>query len=467
MSAARTVLQNFFNLSAGELVARLVNFAAFAHLARVLGRTDFGRVGFLMTVTSYLLIPVMQGFDSVGIRDVARDRDRVRQYAGNILSIRLLSAAFTWAAAALAVALLRPAPPMGVLALLFALALFPNAVSLKWVFQAVEETRPVAAASIAAQIAFAAGAFTISGPQQLVLTPVYSIIGEAAGALVLVGAFVRRFGPLRPVFHRPLWKELFRESAPLAASTILGTLLFNFDVLALAKFQTQAAVGLYTAIYKLVLLFATLLTLFQLSLFPLLSRAYADNRELRPVAGRVLHFVAAAFVPVAFAGALLARPLLEFFFGPEYAAGGATLQILLWSLPVMALRSVFRIILVSYNLQRLDMLAVLAGALTNIALDLLLAPTLGTVGTAISTLSSEMVILALCYRYVWKRIEPIGIGRHCLRPAEASMVMLAAGNAMTAVPLPAQAAAAGFVYLAVLLLLRGLNWKEIAALYRG
>src|SRR5579884_4374203 len=132
MSAARTVLQNFFNLSAGELVARLVNFAAFAHLARVLGRTDFGRVGFLMTVTSYLLIPVMQGFDSVGIRDVARDRDRVRQYAGNILSIRLLSAAFTWAAAALAVALLRPAPPMGVLALLFALALFPNAVSLKW-----------------------------------------------------------------------------------------------------------------------------------------------------------------------------------------------------------------------------------------------------------------------------------------------------------------------------------------------
>jgi hypothetical protein len=38
---------------------------------------------------------------------------------------------------------------------------------------------------------------------------------------------------------------------------------------------------------------------------------------------------------------------------------------------------------------------------------------------------------------------------------------------MTAAPLPAQAAAAGFVYLAALLLLRGLNWKEIAALYRG
>lgn len=467
MRAGRAILQNFFNLSAGELIARLVSFAAFAHLARVLGSSDFGRIGFVMTVVSYLLIPVLQGFDSVGIRDVARDRARLGRYAGAIVVMRLLCALATWLLLAGWVALVHPERPLGTLLLLFGLGLVPNALSLKWAFQAVEQTRAVAAASIVAQLGFAAGAFTVRGPEQLLLVPVYSVAGEAAGAVVMIALFLGRFGSLRPVFEWILWKDLLRESAPLAISTVLGTLLFNFDVLALERFQSPSAVGLYTAVYKLVLLFATLLTLFQLSLFPTLARAYASRRELQPIAGRVLHFVAAAFVPLVFGGAWLARPLLELLFGPEYGSGALTLGILMCSLPLMALRSVFRIILVSYNLQRFDMRAVLAGTLINIVLDLALAAKLSTVGTAISTLSSEVVILTLSYRYVQSRIEPIGIVRHCLRPIAASLVMLAAGRALASTPLLAQAAAAGTVYFAALLLLRGLDWKEIAALYRG
>jgi len=467
MNAGRAIIQNFFNLSAGELIARLVSLAAFAHLARVLGSGDFGRIGFVVTVATYLVIPVMQGFDSVGIRDVARDPDRLPRYAGSIIAIRLVAALVTWAALVLIVIVLHPAPPLGTLLLLFGLAVFPNAISLKWAFQAVERTRAVAVAGILAQFIFAAGSFTVRGPGQLLMVPVYSVVGEASGALLLICLFLSRFGSLRPAWEWPLWKELVRESAPLAASTVLGTLLFNFDVLALEHFQGSSAVGLYTAVYKLVLLFATVLTLFQLSLFPTLARAYTSGRDLQPMAAQVLHFVAAAFVPLAFAGAWLAKPLLELLFGPEYGSGALTLGILMCSLPLMALRSVFRIMLVSYNLQRLDMRAVLAGTLTNIVLDLALAAKLSTVGTAISTLTSEAVILALSYRYVWRRIEPIGVVRHCLRPLAASLVMLAAAHAIGGAPLFMQAAVAGTAYIAALLLLRGLAWKEIAALYRS
>ncbi len=466
MRPARQILQNFFNLSAGELIARLVNFAAFAYLARVLGRTEFGRIGFVMTVVSYLLIPVMQGFDSVGIRDVARDHSRLRNYAGTILAIRLVSALATWVALAAVVRLFPAEPPLGSLALRFGLTLFPSALSLKWAFQAVEQTRPVAAAGIVAQLVFAAGAFTIRGPEQLLLIPIYSLAGESAGALLLGAGFVRRFGWFRLVRQWRFWKELLDESAPLAVSTVLGTLLFNFDVLALERFQSDAAVGLYTAVYKLVLLFATLLTLFQLSLFPTLARAYATGQELAPMAARVLRLVAAAFVPIGFAGLLLAKPLLGFLFGAEYVAGAATLRILLWSLPWMALRSVFRIILVSYNLQRLDLRAVSAGAITNIVLDFALAPAFGTVGTAISTLTSEFIICFRSYRSVWGHVEQIVVLRHLIRPTMASLAMLAVGLSLLWAPLAVQIVSAVTVYLAALTFLRGVDWKEIAALCR-
>lgn len=467
MKPARRILFNFLNLSVGEAVARLVSFAAFAHLARALGASDFGRIGFVMTVVTYLLIPVMQGFDSVGIRDVARDRGRLPAYAGTILLIRLLSALVTWTALVATVTLAAPFPPAGRLVVLFGLLLFPNAVSLKWAFQAVEQNRPVAAAGIASQLVFAAVVFTIRGPEQLLLVPVYALAGELVAALALGASFVRRFGLPRPSLQANFCKELLRESAPLTASTVLGTLLFNFDILALGWFRSASEVGLYTAVYKLVLLFSTLLTLFQLSLFPTLARAYAEQKPLAPTASRVLRFVAAAFLPIPFAFGLMARPLLALLFGAEYAAGATALRILLWSLPWMALRSVFRIILVSYNLQRLDLRAVAGGAFTNIVLDLALVPWLGTVGAAISTLSSELAIFYGSYRAVWRQIEPIFVLRHFVRPWTASMVMFAAGCGLLGAPLAVQAASAGAVYLAALFLLRGVTWQEITALYRG
>jgi O-antigen/teichoic acid export membrane protein len=467
MKPARTILLNFLNLSAGEAIARLVNFAAFAHLARVLGSSDFGRIGFVMTIVTYLLIPVMQGFDSVGIRDVARDRDRLRAYAGSILLIRALSALVTWTAVVAAVSFFPLEPPMPVLVKLFGLLLFPGALSLKWAFQAVEQTRPVAVAGIVAQLGFAAGAFTIAGPEQLLRVPVCALAGESAGALLLMAAFVGRFGWFRPVLETRFWQDLFRESAPLAASTVLGTLLFNFDVLALGWLQPASAVGVYTAIYKLILLFSTVLTLFQLSLFPSLARASREGRELAPMAAKVLRFVTAAFLPLAFAGGVMARPLLAFLFGAEYAAGATALRILLWSLPWMALRSVFRIILVSYNLQRLDLRAVAAGAVTNVVLDLILVPGLGIVGAAISTLSSEIVILHQSYRYVRHAIEPIYILGHFVKPLMASLFMLVPGLLMRGAPLGVQAVSAAALYLSALFFVRGITWKEIAALYRG
>jgi O-antigen/teichoic acid export membrane protein len=456
MSPARRILGTFFSLSAGELAARLVSFAAFAHLARVLGASDFGRIGLVLTIVTYLQIPVLQGFDSVGMRDVSRDRSLLRRYAGSILTMRLLAAVVTWGVAALLAQ-----PPLRWLLLLFALTLFPQAASLKWAFQAVERARPVAAAGVVSQAVFAAGAFTVAGPEQLLRVPAFVLAGETAAALLLGGLFVRSFGVPRP----GLDARLFRESAPLAASSVLGTLLFNFDVLALAWFQPDSAVGLYTAVYKLVLLFSTPLTLFQISLLPTLARAATGGASgLAATASPALRYLALVFLPLPFGGWLVAERLLAFLYGTEYTAGTAALRILLASLPWMAFRSLFRIILVSYQQQRLDLRTMLAGTLANVAVNLALTPRWGVAGAACATLASELVIFGMSYYYIRTRVERLPVLRHCGRPLAASAVMLAAGGAVHAVPLALQIGVAAAAYLAAAFVLRAVTWKEIAGL---
>ncbi len=456
MSPARRILGTFFSLTAGEAAARLAAFAAFARLARVLGASEFGRIGLVLTIVTYLQIPVLQGFDSVGMRDVSRDRALLPRYAGAILSMRLLAALATLAAAAL----LAPAPVRPLL-LLFALTLVPQAASVKWAFQAVEQARPVAAANILSQAVFAAGAFTIRGPEGLLRAPLWALAGEAAAAALLAAVFVSRFGLPRP----GLDARLFRESAPLAASSVLGTLLFNFDVLALAWFQPSAAVGLYTAVYKLVLLFSTPLTLLQISLLPTLARAAARARSgLASTAAPALRYLAAVFVPLPFAGWVVAQRLLILLYGPEYTAGAAALRILLLSLPWMAFRSLFRIILVSYHRQRLDLRAMLAGTAANVAVDLALVPRWSVAGAALGTLASELVIFGMSYFYIQRRIEPVPVARHCWRPLAAAAVMLAAAAGLQAVPVVWQLAAAAAAYVAAAFAVRAFTWREIAGL---
>ena len=401
MNPARRILANFLHLSAGEAAARLLSFLAFAHLARVLGSAGFGQVGLVLTIVAYLQIPVLQGFDSVAMRDVSRDRSRdrsiLRRYAGSILLMRLLAAVLTVGVVAAAIR-----SPVRALLLLWSLTLFAQATSLKWAFQAVENARPVAVANILSQVVFAAGALSVAEPARVLDVALWAVAGEAGAALALGAGFVRQFGWPRPGVDG----RLFLESAPLAASSLLGTLLFNFDVLALAWFQTPADVGLYTAVYKLVLLFAAPLTLLQISLLPALARAAAGGAlEVAAKARPALRWLAVVFVPLPFAGWLAAPYLLALLYGPEYTAGGAALQILLASLPFMAFRSLFRIILVACGLQRLDLRVVLAGTATNVAVDLALVPRWGVIGAAAGTLSSEVAIFLLSYYYIRTRVR--------------------------------------------------------------
>jgi O-antigen/teichoic acid export membrane protein len=451
MKPARQILANFLNLSAGELVARLLGFAAFAHLARVLGSSDFGRLGLVMTIVAYLQIPVLQGYDSVGMRDVSRDRSLLRRYAGSVALLRLIAAVVTWGIVAVAVR-----SEIRSLLLWFGLTLFPQALSLKWTFQAVERTRAVAVANIASQMVFAAGAFTVAGPEGLLRVPLWVLAGEGASALILGIVFVRWFGwPQAALDGR-----LFRESLPLTASSVLGTLLFNFDVLALAWFQPHSAVGLYTAVYKLVLLFAIPLTLFQWSILPSLAR-YAN---LRTTAAPALRYLAIVFVPLPFLGWLVAERLLVFLYGAEYAAGSLALRILLFSLPWMAFRSLFRIILVTYHLQRLDLKTVLAGTLTNVAVDLALVPRWGVLGAALATLSSELMIFGISSSYVQRRLQALPVLPHCWRPLVAATAMFAAGVLAAAAPLAVLLAVAASAYLGAAFATGALRWKDIIRL---
>jgi O-antigen/teichoic acid export membrane protein len=294
------------------------------------------------------------------------------------------------------------------------------------VFQAFDEMKSVAAATFLTQLGFAACVLVfLNRPDQFILVPVFQTAGEAAATLFLLYCYFRRFGPLRLEFNlRDAW-QMLRVSFPIGCSAALGTVLYNFDTVLLGFMKTPAEVGQYSAAYKFVNFFYAFLALYGTNLFPTVSRCRFDPSLLRRISDQSLRYTLALTIPLAAGGMILAHPLMQAFFGPEFSGGAAALRILLWVIPVMAGRTVYRSTMLSHGLQNDYLWIALTAAVFNTVLNLLLIPQYGYVGAAAATLFCELLVLALAYHAVARKVVRLAVARHLWRPCAACIPMAA------------------------------------------
>jgi len=463
---ARRFLANFTILVAGDLGAKLLLFWATVRMAHVLGTERFGEVAFAAAFAAYFLLLIGQGLGIYGTQELARNPARVREFAGRILTLRLAAGMVAAIALALVVWLLKKPPEVKLLLLYYGLLFFPAAMALNWVFQAFEQMKVVATAIFLTQLVFAVCVLTfLDSAAQFTWIPIFQFAGEAAAVLFLLYCYVRQFGAIRLSFSLQDWWGMLRESLPIGISVALGMVLYNFDVVLMGFMKPPAEVGQYSAAYRYISFFATFLALYSTNLFPTVSRCRNDPSMLRRISDRSLKYTLALSIPLAAGGTLVARPLMEMVFGPQFSGGAAALRILLWIIPIMASRTVYRSTMLSHGLQKDYLWIVLSAAVANTVLNLLLIPRYSYLGAASTTLICELLVLVLAYETVARKVVRLALVPHVWRPFAACIPMgafLLWNQGSHLVPL----IAGGFaIYVISAWAVRAINprdvWKEI------
>ena len=115
-SSERTVTRNFLKLGLGEILARLIAFAATIYIARVLGPESYGIVGFALAITLYFSWFTDFGIEDLAPRELARDPARIRDLAPSLVAARTLIAIVCAAGLAVFSWLFMPQPDAAVLA---------------------------------------------------------------------------------------------------------------------------------------------------------------------------------------------------------------------------------------------------------------------------------------------------------------------------------------------------------------
>lgn len=391
-ATARTVARNFRALITGEALARIIGIVIALRLARALGVDGFGTLEVGLAVLVYLQLFVDGGLDLVATRDVTRQPALRDQYAGNLIGLRLATAA-TAVTAVLAINSYTAQPPLlkGVV-LRYALSVVPAACALGWAFQASERMRAVAAGNVITQLVYLGGVlYAVRDGHGTFQVPLAYTLGSVVGSAAVGLWYVRRYGWVYPRFEPRFWRMAIKEALPVAGSRALRAVSFNFDVLMLGYPFAQSPVGLYAAAYRIVTLpllgYATLFT----ALFPALVRLTSTEKTRFAIIGTTA--IGASALIMTLVLRQLAAPLLTWLMGPAFSGGSDALRMLAWSIPLTAAAGVCRQLLLASGHQRVDLIVVACGAATNVILNILLIPAHGLIGAALATVSAEGIVL--------------------------------------------------------------------------
>ncbi len=201
-------------------------------------------------------------------------------------------------------------------------------------------------------------------------------------------------------------RALFIQSLPITLMGLLAQLYVRVDVVMLKWFLGEEQVGIYATAYKPLDYLMVLSGMMTIAFFPVLSKLVTQNQDKfkRLYRKNILTYLK-FFFPLTIIVALLAKPLIQLFYGAPYLSAQISLQILMLAALFAYLNAPSSSILIALKKQTLYLAAVALSFLVNFSLNLILIPRLGIEGAAIATVFTEITLLFFSATVIYREIK--------------------------------------------------------------
>jgi O-antigen/teichoic acid export membrane protein len=264
-------------------------------------------------------------------------------------------------------------------------------LSLTGALRSAQDLRPEALAKLLAGVLTAAAAVAC-----VVLGPRAATVLLAVAAATAIGCVPMAFAARRIVAAgapQPTWTAL-RRAAPLGVMALATLAYYRSGTIGLSLLSSSTQTADFAAASTIAWGLLCMANAVTTGLLPRLSDA-RDATETAMITRRALVWVSTGAVAVSGLVALLARPLLTVLFGPRFAGAAPALVVLAAATAVIAPAGVLGTALVA--LRRLRPLGLQVGVslAINLAVIVLLVPSVGAIGAATATLACEFAALVL------------------------------------------------------------------------
>ena len=401
------VLNNSLAFMGGEFFYHFVNFLTGILVARRLQSESYGQFSFIFVYLSFFDIFAQFGLNSILTREVAQGPENAPRILGNAVLLRFILIACALPLAFLGIGMMGYPPSIRQGVLLGSLQLF---LGLRTVYETVFRVNllmiyPALWNGLRALINLGLVAL-VSWFRPSVSWFVLAYLGGGLVSLAGTAFSSHRVMPLRLEWDFRLIKEMIRQSVPLVFASYLTTLYYRIDVFMLSVMKSFKDIGYYSVATRLTESLDVVATALMVSLFPLLSRSFKEDRGhfdrllIKSFKGLLL-----VGLPMALGGVLVAHELIVLFFGPEYSPSGVTLAILLWYTLFGFFSTILVNVLIACGRQVIDLWISLCLVLANVGLNLILIPLYSYNGAAVATVLVEILGTVAMLTYLARKAE--------------------------------------------------------------
>jgi polysaccharide transporter, PST family len=461
--------QNFAVLSLGQLASRFLTFLASVHLAKALGTDGMGQLLIFTSVLAYAASFADFGIQKIGPVKIGRADEPLDELVSNVVILRSLIAVPVMLILLVLTAVWPLSVTQKMVALMYVLSITTNIFDLGWVFIGTRWVMPSVICNIASQSFYAAGVFLfIKSSQQIGVVPVAFL---ASNLVLVVGQLLFFATKYKFRFKFPNLchvKELSIAALPLMASSVVGLILVNFEILITGACLNASASGLFGVASKLTAMLILLVSSYFAVLAPLMASAYrAGTGPLEELLKVSLKLSTSLSVGVVAGGLILSDSIVLMLYGPAFHEATVAFQILLFSFGLIAISRNYRTCLLATGHQAVDIKVVSISAIVTVITCPLMVTTYGIAGAAWVAVLAEVTMLAGFVAAVRRLNLSLPflpyVGKPLICAAIMSLCLLALPNLPTVVRIAEGAA----IYIVAMLVLKVTSLSEVREFLSG
>lgn len=423
--------RNLAILWSGQVLTKLVAFAAMAILARRLSPERYGGVELALGLSAFCWLVIEGGFGSAAVRRLKQHADAPAALAA-LVPAGQLALALVVAPAMLAYAWFA-IDDSGVfhLAVWMAGSIFLLPWKQDWLFQAAGRFDHVVVSQVLRVVLFAALVLgLVSGDERYWMVGAIEFASVGGAALYLMVLQQRQIAPLRLHLSWRQLKGLLREGAPIGAGAVCWAATQFVPLFAIGTMAGMTATAYFGAAHRLGVSLITFSWLYHFNLFPTLAgtRDIGRNFDTGMVRASV-RLTAWAGTGLALGLSLAAERVLPLLFGPDFIASAVPFAIIVWTFPLTLVSGHARWLLVASKRSGEMLVSQFAGVVAAVVTSLLLIPYYGAVGGAVGMTAAALAVWIASQLLAARGGTPVP-WRPCVLPAVAAgAILVTAGMA--------------------------------------
>ena len=403
------ILRNFTSLTLSHAAERFISVFGSIYARRVLGVAAIGQVAWTGAALGYISLVVNPGLQWVAKREVSREPAKAAQYISFLFVLQGMLAVSAYAVILCVYGLQWRGPAISLLLALQGISLLTQPFDLQWLLQAHERMVPLAALSFCSSALQTAALFVLIHDPSHVTRFVLLPYPFRVASLAFIVWYSVRCGFLQLSELRVTMRgagRVLRQGLPIALSSATIVLYYNFDSLLLGLLKGDAAVGLYSTAYSLMLIPTFMSNALLNTYFPLLARSVREPGGAQRVSAEFLKALVWIGFPIASIGWAVGRHVVVLLLGAKFAVSGPLFEWLCLNLSLIFFNVGYSQPLVAWSHQGALLRCTAVGAAVNVAANLWFIPRYGANGAVATTILAEIAVLIMAVS-VRRQIYPL------------------------------------------------------------